>query len=226
LVWNEYLEFLKNNGIDVDKYGLKEGYYWLDNQIVKAYDKKGILHKIVRLFIDEKLNVQIKTVYKNKVFEIESWKETVDRNKEKLYSLERSSKKLIQDSMCKYDKYIPKILSSGGKDSSVVSYLSRQIDENIEIIFNNTTLDCADTYIHIKQQGNVRIVNPQEGFYQWRKRLNFVGNRISRACCTLFKEGSMVESLDGDSKLLFFMGMRNEESNTRSKYGNEWKKYK
>lgn len=43
-VFKEYIQFLKDNGID---YPLQEGCYWLDNQIIKAYDKQGNLHKIM-----------------------------------------------------------------------------------------------------------------------------------------------------------------------------------
>ena len=65
-IYNEYIGFLKDNGIDIDTHDIKEGYYWLDNQIIKAYDIKGELHKILRLYIDDDLNISIKTIYKNK----------------------------------------------------------------------------------------------------------------------------------------------------------------
>jgi len=226
LIWDEYLNFLENNNINISKYGLKEGYYWLDNQIVKAYDTQGNIHKIIRLKIDDDLKISIKTEYKNKPFEIESWDETIKRNMQKLILLETKSLSLIQHYIENHKDLIPIILSSGGKDSSAVAYLVRRVCHSAGIIFNNTTLDVADTYLYIKQQENVKIINPKEGFYQWRERANFVGNRISRACCTLFKEGAMIDVLDEKQGYLFFMGMRNKESNTRSNYGDEWKNKK
>ena len=51
LVFNEYITFLKDKGLDNTKYNLKEGYYWQDRQIIKAYDKQGNTHKILRLKI-------------------------------------------------------------------------------------------------------------------------------------------------------------------------------
>lgn len=222
LIYNEYLRFLKDNGIDTEKYGLRGGYYWLDNQIIKCFDKQGEIHKILRLFVDDGLQISVKTVYKNKPFEIESWQETVERNKIRLEELEDNSLKLIKNAIDSHLFYYNAILSSGGKDSSVVTYLVRKAQPNTHIIFNNTTLDCADTYLHIKSLDDVEIINPKEGFYQWRERLNFIPTRFSRACCSVFKEGAMVDYLDKKQKCLFFMGMRNEESNARSGYGDEW----
>ncbi len=226
LIFKEYLEFLQEKGIDTEKCNLKEGYYWLDNQIVKAYDKQGTLHKVLRVLVNDNLDMTIKTVYKNKPFEIESWIETIERNKEQLKALEANSQLLIRNSIAKYKESAPKILSSGGKDSSVTAYLVNQVAKDTDIIFNNTTLDCADTYLHIKEQEHVQIINPKEGFYQWRDRIQFVGNRISRACCTLFKEGAMIKALGKNDKYLFFMGMRNQESKNRSSYVDEWKNEK
>lgn len=105
-------------------------------------------------------------------------------------------------------------------------HLVRLIDKNIKCIFNNTSLDCADTYLHIKEIPNLDIINPDEGFYQWRKRLGFIPTRFSRACCTIFKEGVMTDKLNNDKKYLFFMGMRNDESSNRSNYCDEWKNLK
>lgn len=113
-------------------------------------------------------------------------------------------------------------LQVGGKDSSVTLYLTRKVFPDAKGVFNNTSLDCADTYKHIGTWDNILTINPDEGFYQWRKRNNFVGNRMARACCDIFKEGAMVDKYDNDKKTLFFMGMRNDESNTRSSYTDEW----
>ena len=143
-----------------------------------------------------------------------------------LLKLESDSLELIKkyiDIYCDREIIIP---SSGGKDSSVTTYLVKKIINNPKILFNNTTLDVADTYLHIKKENNLKIINPKEGFYQWRERLNFIPTRFSRACCSIFKEGSMISSLNIDSKYLFFMGMRNDESNKRSMYGDVWKNTK
>lgn len=218
LVFKEYINFLKNNGLN---YELKEGFYWYDKSIIKAYDKEGNLHKILRINISDNLKLSFK-FYKDSDFELESWKETVERNKNILLEKEKESIETIKKYINKYNDRKVAVPSSGGKDSSVTTYLVKQVVEDPEIIFNNTTLDVADTYLHIKKENNLTIINPKEGFYQWRDRLNFIPTRFARSCCTIFKEGAMVDYLSKDSKYLFFMGMRNDESNTRSGYGDEW----
>lgn len=120
------------------------------------------------------------------------------------------------------NEYSPQILISGGKDSTVTMHLVQKINQDIPCIFNNTTLDCADTYIYVKQINNTQIINPKEGFYQWRERLSFVPTRFARACCSIFKEGAMINVLPHDNKYIFFLGMRNEESDKRSNYNDMW----
>lgn len=224
LVFGEYINFLKDNGLELD---LQEGIYWLDRSIIKAYDTKGELHKIVRILVQDDLSLKFK-YYEEQDFTIETWEQTVLRNKERLCQLEEEGMKLIKKSQQLYNDRQIAVLTSGGKDSSVTTYLVRKVlgEDNVQLIFNNTSLDCADTYLHIKKEKNITIINPKEGFYQWRDRNNFVGNRLSRACCSIFKEGAMVDYLDKESKYLFFMGMRNQESNTRANYGDEWKNTK
>ncbi|MGL5331163.1 MAG: phosphoadenosine phosphosulfate reductase family protein [Peptostreptococcaceae bacterium] len=218
LIFNEYIGFLEDKGIALD---LQEGYYWMDRQIIKAFDKNGDVHKIARIFTDDDLQVSCK-LYKNKEFEIESWQDTVERNKDRLAELEDVAISKIKSYSEKYSGYDITVPTSGGKDSSVTLFITRLVYPQAQGIFNNTSLDCADTYRHIKTWENVLTINPDEGFYQWRERNNFVGNRMARACCDIFKEGAMVKKYDNEKKTLFFMGMRNDESTTRSSYEDEW----
>lgn len=218
LIYNEYIHFLHDKGIDL---GLREGYYWLDKQIIKAFDKQGKVHKVARLFVDDDLNITYK-IYQDSEYIIASWHDLVELNKTRLEEIEKSSVTKIKTYSKKYEGFEPAVLTSGGKDSSVTLYLTRKVFPDAKGVFNNTSLDCADTYKHIGTWGNILTINPDEGFYQWRKRNNFVGNRMARACCDIFKEGAMVDKYDNDKKTLFFMGMRNDESNTRSSYTDEW----
>lgn len=223
-IYKEYIKFLNdktNNKLNF----LEENKYWYDKSIIKAFDIEGNVVKIARLNIDDKLNMTVK-FYGKQIPELETWNDTVDRHKEELEQIEKESRELIMDSVHKYGDRNIAVLSSGGKDSTVTTFLVRTCISNPEIIFNNTSLDCADTYVHIKKEDNLTIINPKEGFYQWRKRLNFIPTRFARACCDIFKEGAMVDYLDKDSKCLFFMGMRNQESAGRSGYGDEWKNHK
>lgn len=226
-IFREYCEFLKDK-VNLD---LEEGYYWLDNSIIKTFDKEGNIHKLYRIVInDEDLSMAYKVpkgYSKGEDIDIASWDDVVEMNKEIIRQKEKESLELIAKVLSDYKDYSPQILTSGGKDSSVTMHLVRKVQNNVHAIFNNTSLDCADTYLHIKREvDNVQIINPKEGFYQWRERLQFVPTRFSRACCTIFKEGAMIDVLPHDEKYLFFLGMRNEESSTRSDYGDMWRNNK
>lgn len=151
-----------------------------------------------------------------------SWADLIEFNKKHLLDLEKSALKLIQEKVKKYTDYIPLIPVSTGKDSQVVSYLVRKLYPDTKMIFNNTSLDCADTYRMAKTFENCEILSPQEGFYQYIKRANVLPTRFSRFCCRIFKTGEMVNRLNHETQYLMFMGMRNNESSTRSGYKDEW----
>lgn len=68
-VYSEFIDFLKMNGLEED---LKEGYYWLDKMIIRAFDKQGNQHKILRIYVDKDFSISFKK-YKTKEFEIETW---------------------------------------------------------------------------------------------------------------------------------------------------------
>jgi len=155
-----------------------------------------------------------------------SWQETIELKKQRLKELELDSLMLIDKTIniYKYKNHKSAVLYSGGKYSTVTKHLVDQIIHP-QTIFSNTSLDCADTYKHIKKIEGIQIINPDEGFYKWIYK-NIIPTRFSRGCCTYFKEGSMIQKLDADEKYLFFMGMRNEESAQRSNYTDEWKNEK
>jgi phosphoadenosine phosphosulfate reductase len=224
-IFNEYIQFLKDNGVDLV---IQEGIYWLDRQIIKAYDKQGNLQKIAKLHIDNELNIKY-SEYKQKynTNQLELWNETIERNKERLNNLEKESIELISEKLDQYQSYQPIILTSSGKDSELTRYLVNKtynikLKQNIKpmIIFSNTSLDCADTYKMIKSITDCIVLNPKIGFYQQIKSWG-TPSRFSRWCCSLYKEGSTIDYLDKNEKYIFFYGMRNEESSTRSNYQDE-----
>ncbi len=146
-IYKEYIQFLNDNNINLP---IQEGYFWLDNQIIKAYDKSGTLHKIYRLKVDNDLNITCKP-YKNNNIILESWQDTLQRNINTLAELEQQSIQLIQDKVKMYKDYIPVVLTSDGKDSTVTLYLVSSAGVGAMAIFNNTSLDCADTYKHVNK---------------------------------------------------------------------------
>lgn len=220
-VFSEYCKFLKDK-VNLD---LEEGYYWLDNQIIKAFDKQGNIHKLYRIVIDNKdLSVSYKVpkgYSKIEDIDIASWNEIVEMNKDHLEQIESESKQLIIDKMDKFKGYIPLVPVSMGKDSQVTCHLVRECFPDTKAIFNNTTLDCADTYLMAKRFPNCEFMNPKQGFYQHIYQYNVIPSRFNRYCCRIFKTGEMVKRLDHNTSYLMFLGMRNEESNTRSGYGDE-----
>ena len=224
-IFNEYITFLRDTSGE-SLPDLKEGYFWLDRQIVKGFDKQGNIHKFYRINIYDSLKLSIdspKSGY-DKVEDIDlaSWNDLVKMQERHLYQIEKKSKNIIKKKMRKFNGYIPLVPVSMGKDSMVTCYLVRECYPNTKAIFNNTTLDCADTYRMAKTFPNCEMMTPKQGFYQYIKEQNVVFNRVSRGCCRIFKVGEMVNQLDHDTPYLMFMGMRNEESNTRSGYGDEW----
>jgi len=238
-VFNEFIEFLEHHNYRDNENSIKltEGKYWINRNIVKAIDEtNGDLIKIMRLYpkyVGEDIEVTFKFYNDSKELDIdnfETWDLTVERNSDRILLLEKEA----IDMITKYTK-IPNqeniVLTSGGKDSQVLMHLARKVQSNMLGLFGNTSLDCADTYRQMNTIDNLIKVNPKEGFYQWQKRLQYIPTRFARACCEIFKEGSMIEYLDQsdkykDSKILFLMGMRNSESTGRSGYQDEWKNNK
>lgn len=224
-IFNEYLIFLRDaSGESLPD--LQEGYFWLDKQIIKGFDTQGNIHKFYRIKVDDSLKLSIekpKSGYNNTSnVELASWNELIEMNKTHLENIENEAKQLIRDKMDKFVGYIPLVPVSMGKDSQVTCYLVRECYPDTKAIFNNTTLDCADTYRMAKKFPNCEMMTPKQGFYQYIKEAQMIPTRFSRFCCRIFKVGEMVNRLDHDTPYLMFMGMRNEESNTRSGYGDEW----
>lgn len=224
-IFNEYLTFLRDTSGE-SLPDLKEGYFWLDRQIIKGFDKQGNLHKFYRINVSDSLELSIdkpKSGYENILdIDLATWNDIIEMNKSHLENIESEAKQLIKDKMDKFDGYIPLVPVSMGKDSQVTCHLVRECYPNTKAIFNNTTLDCADTYIMAKKFPDCEMMTPKQGFYQYIKEAQMIPTRFARFCCRIFKVGEMVNQLDHDAPYLMFMGMRNEESNTRSGYGDEW----
>lgn len=220
-IFKEYGTFLKDKtGLDIP-----EGYYWYDKSIIKAFDKDGNMHKIYRLKINDDLSMSYsipKGYHSVNDFEIASWSEIVQLHKADTKNKENAALELIYNKMKQYKDHTPIIPISTGKDSMVVLNLVRQLYPSVKAIFNNTSLDCADTYKMVKTIDNCEIMNPQKGFYQYVQDDKMIPTRFSRFCCRIFKTGVMVEQLNHDTKYLLFMGMRNDESSTRANYQDEW----
>ena len=167
-IFKEYCKFLKDK-VNLE---LEEGYYWLDNQIIKAFDKHGNIHKLYRLVVNNDLSMSYKfpNGYETiENFELANWQDIIERNKIHLEKIENEAKELIKSKMNKFNGYIPLVPVSMGKDSQVTCHLVRACYPETKAIFNNTTLDCADTYLMAKKFPNCEIMTPKQGFYQYIK---------------------------------------------------------
>lgn len=55
-IFNEYLTFLRDtSGKELSD--LKEGYFWIDNQIIKDFDKEGNIFKFYKIRISDDLKL-------------------------------------------------------------------------------------------------------------------------------------------------------------------------
>ncbi len=224
-VFNEYIEFLNSTSkTKIDD--LKEGYFWLDKSIIKGFDKSGKIHKFYRIKIEDDLSVDIikpKSGYDNiEDIDVASWQDLIGLNLNNLKEKESESLSLIKNKMNKFSNYTPVIPVSMGKDSMITAYLVRSLYPDTKAIFNNTSLDVVETYKMAKDFPNCEIMNPDKGFYQYVDQDKMIPTRFARFCCRIFKVGVMVEKLDHNHPYLMWMGMRNEESATRSGYEDEW----
>lgn len=226
LIWQDNIDFFKSKGINLS---LKEGYYWFDRQIIKAYDTDGALRKIARIKVDDDLNIKLIKIYKNKKFKIESWHQTLLRKNDRLQRLENRAVSIVKTALKYYKDYKPIVLVSGGKDSSYIEHVVNKVlnSHNYNVIFNNTSNETHYTYKYVKENyNNLRILSPNQGFYELIRKYNSVPSRFNRFCCTHLKENVTINQLDNKEKLLFFMGMRRSESSNRSTYKVRWKNKK
>lgn len=116
---------------------------------------------------------------------------------------------------------------SGGKDSTVVSYLVRLALNNPSIlhIFGDTTLELPKSYEYVER---FKEENPFTPFFEEKNEENNffemceeIGppSRVKTWCCSIFKTGPMGTTLANfDENILTFLGLRRGESVSRSKY--------
>ncbi len=215
-IYSDLLKMWSDLGYDLP---IKEGKYWLENNFIQAFTRDGTLRKLWKYKVFDALHIEI-TPYHNKIKfcegDFETWEETADRLTPDLDTKIEESLAVIRDTVAKYKDYEFLVLTSTGKDSMVTLDLVQKVIPNVRVVFNNTSLDVADTYRMVKSHKNWEITNPKEGFYNWIRRMNYIPNRVSRGCCSIFKEGNSIEYLSDCEKLIQFMGVRNDESNSRA----------
>lgn len=200
--------------------------YWLDNQIIKAFDCSGELCYLYKLKVSEDLSISItehKDFKKHKNKKFESWQETTRRFSEHLSEIEKESINVVKNNVSDNRRII--LLNSTGKDSMVTQHILNKSDVTYETYFNVTTLDVAESSQMAKQLDFKKILPDKKygGFYQWINKENIIPSRTNRCCCKYFKEDPTINAFDKNESITFLLGMRNEESNTRAEYTDVWK---
>ncbi len=80
-IYEDLIKMWKNYGFDYEIY---PGTFWLDNSIVKAFDRKGNLRFLYRIFINDSLEISFKkhsNCPSENEFDFETWQETANRMK-------------------------------------------------------------------------------------------------------------------------------------------------
>jgi phosphoadenosine phosphosulfate reductase len=165
-------------------------------------------------------------------------REFIRNNSQRFNYIENEAEKYIMKVINEYrsDNYIPVISFSGGKDSTVISYLVRNAlsEQKIIHLFGDTTLEFSHTYKYIEEFINNNSLTP---VFEQASNENFMDlcsifgppSRLERWCCTIFKTnpiGQIIGTFPDNKKALTFMGIRKGESRGRSEYERTQKKSK
>ena len=158
---------------------------------------------------------------------LEDYQRALEPSQLRLNALEDEAFRFIKNSVKRFPRRMIMISFSGGKDSTVVSELTRRALGRSDLlhIFGDTTLEDENTYEYVRE---FREQNPLVPFFDARAEHDFhelvdeIGppSRVMRWCCTIFKAGPINNLLQtlGDQKVLTFYGIRRDESSQRSKY--------
>ncbi len=172
---------------------------------------------------------QIEILEKNLEIEPVNIKKMVSKNKDLLENAVFQALDFIKSVREKYKKYKAVVGFSGGKDSVVVVDLVQRAippDEFI-VLFNDTTEELSPTYKYI-----VEVMNayPNLQFFVAKCEKSALDlwkvfgppSRVHRWCCTVFKTlptlRFMREKFGKNAKILFFDGIRAEESVKRASF--------
>lgn len=220
-VFKEYIQMLRTFNIDLSEY--KPNSLWIDRLIIKGFDKDGNIQKVCRLSITDDLEYQCKFYDKKpQSSSLMTWEETYFLFEDEITHREKESIEVIKTAMDKYPNYQIILTTSMGKDSNLTQYIVNKATNNYRLIFNNTTLDCAEVYREALSSG-AEIITAKDkngynlSFYQMAREQG-APSRMRRWCCGIFKESATFDYFRNYDNLIFMMGMRSSESKTRSTY--------
>lgn len=224
-IYDEQIKMWEDLGV---KYSFPHETLWFDNNFIQAFTPDGKLNKLYKYKVNDDLSIII-TEYKdytalkkyyssiNKELKFETWSETVQRMKPYIKKITNRTERILHHNIRRFPNSKIIVLTSTGKDSMVVLDFMQKSGYEFETVFNNTSLDCADTYKMVNKHKDWIITNPEIGFYKWIQQENYIPTRFSRGCCSIFKEGEYVTYLKNKNydNVVNIMGVRNSESENR-----------
>jgi phosphoadenosine phosphosulfate reductase len=220
------LEFYGHTGLN-DKYvwkGGKNNYYYIDGKSVALpsadtmqADSANLAAFIASVEDYSAFDLQIADDYYRQFA----------ANSPRRLALEDEAARFIDDCVRRFPDRDQMVSFSGGKDSTVVSDLTRKALGNGDIlhIFSDTGIEDENTYNYVRQ---FQEENPEVPFFWARSEHDFFElaetmgppSRGLRWCCTIFKAGpisDLIQSID-QRRILTFYGIRHSESHMRSEY--------
>jgi len=146
-------------------------------------------------------------------------------NKNTLDKLEEQAISFVKEIIEEYPKRKPVVSFSGGKDSTVVSYIVRKAVQSNSVlhIFGNTTMEYPDTLSYIAQfeQSYKDIPFCQNlNNHSFLQMCEILGppSMLNAWCCSVFKASPIAEAVNkvnGKAGIISFDGIRRRESSRR-----------
>lgn len=205
-------------------------YYYFNGKRIFKITGGNILESPEIQWLVDKKKVSKELTLRNDISYDERVRKCLWANEYPLGVLEQKSLEFIKDI---YESFKDKVTYaavsfSGGKDSTVVSYLVRKAlgTNKILHIFADTTLENPDTLKYLRDlehTENIFLLSAKtEHNYEDLVTKAELPSRIHRWCCTVLKtapiEKLLRQILESGEKILVFDGIRREESRKRENY--------
>ena len=97
-IFNEYIKFLRDTSGEELLY-LKEGFFWLDKQIIKGFDSQLVEHKFYRVKVSDNLE-------KVEILKLKSYEDLIKRGSQIAVLYKKSDDKAIVKEIKSYDQWL------------------------------------------------------------------------------------------------------------------------
>jgi len=110
---------------------------------------------------------------------------------------------------------------SGGKDSSLVLHLVREIDPSIQAVFTDTGIESTSTLEVVRQTPNCETIHPNMNYWQIIRKHGWPGQKDKarshgNACCRILKETPAHHWYHYNAIDVVFTGLTMAESHQRA----------